>query len=143
MKPMVQAKFPSQTTAKPTGTGAGAPPVYNPYTSVQRMAAPSVYRPNLSAQEQRIPARPSTAQLESVIQGVLCGFCGTSYHKPGCKHYKAKKPSHSGSGTHKPGMNHDDGSGFTHGGSGSEMHDHGLHAQAVHRKNKAKFGKKK
>jgi|GEM_PF-6641335 len=46
MKPMVQGKFPSQTTAKPIGPGADAPPVYNPFASVQRKTAPPVYRFN-------------------------------------------------------------------------------------------------
>jgi len=53
---MVQAKSPPQTTAKPTGPGFGAPPVYNPFASVQRKAAPPVYKPSAPVQKLSAPA---------------------------------------------------------------------------------------
>jgi hypothetical protein len=108
-------------------------PVYMPNASVQRVdASPLGFKPN-----------QVTVQLKSVIQRRQCGEClQHNSHLPSCSHSKPKKQSPAGKGTHKPGMNHDDGSRFTHGGSGSEKHDHGLHAQAVHRKQKERLKKK-
>ena len=66
---MVQGKFPPQTTAKASGPGAGAPPVYNPFASVQRMAAPPVYQPNAAAPVQRMAA-PQVNKRNAPIQRV-------------------------------------------------------------------------
>lgn len=61
MKPMVQGKFPRQMTAKSSGPGTGAPPVYNPFASVQRMAAPPVYSASVFATPQSL-VTPSNYQ---------------------------------------------------------------------------------
>ena len=81
MKPMVQGKFPPQMTAKPNGLGTGAPPVYNPFAPVQRMAAPPVYNPSAHIQRMTAPPayKPSTSTHGMVSPSVF--KCETSLQK--------------------------------------------------------------